>query len=739
LIDNWLAGLGRWILLLTSTGTLLFAFNAASAEQANSTGHNWALLVGVGEYDDDEWRELLFTKNDVNAVEDALVNRGNYSPDRVVRLYNENCDALWCGIRDFLKRPKQGDLVLVYHTGHGDKADDGRVYLVPRDYNSENPSKTGIEVAELRKELSACEASTKIVIIDSCYAGASDAPGDAQELNKLTDEELKNRVSADEIRRVFNADDVITMASSTQDQISVKSNLEDQSLFSSWLARGLKGHADTNPIDGKVTFEELFTFVDLRVRKTVKNQTPARQIGKMASGELVLARLQPQPEEIVIQEMAEQIVWATASQGLGPIEVAEKFADDFTVANDRFKDGVRDKYGALGYFYADLLSRSLLKHAGHMLSVDSSYARRTLKGANRNGDDSTTSNDVPELSPTSDRSVNVVGRIIDRQSDNVFVRAEARTDDGDIICQVGGTVSLTSNKGKKRRNEYPLVGNSIAVKPKTDFIPLRDSAGAELSPEASAVRRWDQPKRLSNRPLRDPLFPFRVDIVLAGEAQPEPIVYRGDQAYVGLDKGDEYRIRITYRDLRKVPGAYFDTSEQVAVKVLVDGLSIFDQELPASFQGLPAARLIAKASRDQSPKRIAKGIALEIIENAAPTSLADATPWPLLPAHLRDDNRDDRAYLGYYVGTEGLYCPLQVVDATESLAAERGFTDSIGLITAVFYEDLGHPLGADSDLATRPGPLRRGPQLTPVPVGELGRELGMVSIRYVSRNALRRP
>jgi hypothetical protein len=187
-----------------------------------------------------------------------------------------------------------------------------------------------------------------------------------------------------------------------------------------------------------------------------------------------------------------------------------------------------------------------------------------------------------------------------------------------------------------------------------------------------------------------------------------------------------------------VQGAYFDTSEQAAVKVLVDGLSIFDQELPARFQGLPSASLVAKTSRAQLLKPITKGIALEIIESAAPTSLAAATPWPMLPAHLRG-NRDDRAYLGYYVGTDGLYCPFQVVDAAESLAAERGFTDSIGLITAVFYEDLGHPLGADSNVATRPGPLRRGPNLPQVPVGELGRELGMVSIRYVSRKALGRP
>ncbi len=110
-------------------------------------------------------------------------------------------------------------------------------------------------------------------------------------------------------------------------------------------------------------------------------------------------------------------------------------------------------------------------------------------------------------------------------------------------------------------------------------------------------------------------------------------------------------------------------------------------------------------------------------------SLDEARAWVLDPQQARVN-----AIRGFVTetGVDGKLKEFVVVDADQSLAARKQFTDQIGLITAAFYtptsgaRSIGTAAGEDqnADLGERNG-------LRP------GNLLGVIHIRYVDPSALR--
>jgi hypothetical protein len=300
----------------------------------------------------------------------------------------------------------------------------------------------------------------------------------------------------------------------------------------------------------------------------------------------------------------------------------------------------------------------------------------------------------------------VYGELLNPSGSILQVRTRAiREDTKATLIETGGMAELTLD-------DWAETGKSVVVRP-ADYRPSPDpdTPGRFKSPESSAIDRLDSEDRLQTHSLQDEAFPFRVRILVRDKSQPTPVnrpfTYRGNKAYVGLRKGDEYVIRVSYNRQRH------DANRNVFYKVMVDGLSIRDQKVPRDGRPVNAAEFATKGIQVGSP---------------TPIRLEKTSCFVLTP----ELGQRECELEGFYL-TDQLVCPFIVTDVAQSLAAKRGLTDQIGVITVTFYEEIGKPRG---DVATKPGPTRIGRKIKPVEAGEIGPCIGIVHIHYLSPQAL---
>lgn len=720
--------------LIAALAAAVFGFlsTRADAEQ-----RNWALLIGVGKYlDEKNWEDLPFTENDVRDLEDVLTTRGNYrgpKGSRVTTLYNMDRDAMWSGIQDFFAQPDKGDLVFVYYTGHGWKdSQTSRLYLVPTNFNVKDAAGTGIAIEDLRRQLDECKATYKVIVVDSCYAGT-----------KIETEE-RNLLAALGITSAVNdLPAVFSLASSREKQVSYEmpegmpgfTAGERHSLFSYWLIQALKGQADWD-LNGNVDIDEAFKFVDQRIRATFQAfgdrrgtdagvakdeqvnesenawQTPVRNYGSshFVDSVPVLSVVEPQDKSVVFDDLARQIEWAVKMQGLGPIAVHSEFIKKRIglsgIRSQSPDDAGFGKYAArqlYEHFEPEAIDEEKFREI-----LDTIYGRQepirqlTQKGPKK-----------PNSRIDEDKVVLVEGEIVRQQGNEVVLRATAYR----VAAGTDVPVGLAIGRARLDSNDYPMLGKSIKVED-TDFDPLPSPTGDDLTPEESAPEYWDSEDRLRSHPLQDRSYPYRVSIEVNDGPENGPPRWKlrhprfvDNKAYVELNPGERYGIRVGYRG-----------KEMRRVKILVDGLSIFDQQPPGKLAELNDEQLNAQLQT--------KSVRLDVQKSFLPKSLSNASAWPVL------GNVTAGPYEGFYIRRK-VVCPFEVVDAEESWAAELGSTDLVGTITAVFYADLGKSIVL-GDVGTRGGVPRRA-ELREITVGPLGRfPLSLFTIRYVSGDVFRR-
>ena len=105
--------------------------------------------------------------------------------------------------------------------------------------------------------------------------------------------------------------------------------------------------------------------------------------------------------------------------------------------------------------------------------------------------------------------------------------------------------------------------------------------------------------------------------------------------------------------------------------------------------GGPPGEQLEEIEVPEDPKNPDKGVVRKVIGKR--TSLDEARPWVLDPKRNVPAAERWWGISGFAsaLGVNGKIREFTVVDAKESLAAEREFTDQIGLITAAFYSPKG--------------------------------------------------
>jgi hypothetical protein len=231
----------------------------------------YALVVGVGSYPKlDEARQLRYAESDADAVYRVLISaEGGAFPAENVKLLTGR-EATLANIRRELEEwlpsvAQQGDRVVVYFAGHG-FVKDGVGYFAPADVDPDRLDETAYAMSAVGDVLAnRIKADWKVLLTDACHSGKINP--------ETTNEALERQFSA--LPKSF-----LTLTATTDQEQS----FEDPQLatgfgfFTYFLVQAFRGNADSDPCDGRITAEELITYVRGNVRRYARErqlqQTP---------------------------------------------------------------------------------------------------------------------------------------------------------------------------------------------------------------------------------------------------------------------------------------------------------------------------------------------------------------------------------------------------------------------------------------------------------------------------------
>lgn len=215
--------------------------------------HLYAVIVGVTKFQDTSIDPLQLSTKDAKDFAALIAKQATLfaeSPD-ITLLLDEQATRynITAALRQKLKKAGKEDVVILYFSGHGATDPDmpDEFYFVTHDANKKNLFATALLMNDTRLFRS-IQSERFLMIADTCFSGGFrrgiEAPK-AKSIFSLADS-LKGR-------RIF--------TSSSPWELSWEDERFDNSVFTHFLLKGLRGCADLKPRDGVVTIQELYNFV----------------------------------------------------------------------------------------------------------------------------------------------------------------------------------------------------------------------------------------------------------------------------------------------------------------------------------------------------------------------------------------------------------------------------------------------------------------------------------------------
>ncbi len=250
------------ILCLSMTAGAARALPNPSLTVETPVYDKWALIVGISKFKDSSIN-LKYSAKDARDFYNFLIREGNFAPDHVKMLINEEAsrENILSALGDkWLPRvANPNDLVVIYISSHGSPSgmDVGGVnYIVAYDTNKESLFSTGIPMQDLVRIIKGRVHSDRIVLIlDACHSGAANPDGKAVF--------HQGNVNVDDI---VAGTGQLVISSSQPDQVSWESKGEPNGVFTKFLIEGLK-HNGT-----KTTLGEAYGFMKDKVQEEVLSE-----------------------------------------------------------------------------------------------------------------------------------------------------------------------------------------------------------------------------------------------------------------------------------------------------------------------------------------------------------------------------------------------------------------------------------------------------------------------------------
>lgn len=161
--------------LLCATASLILAFGVASADAAEplrwDPAKTWVFMVGMVEWQDPKIPRFQQADRQDDVLAETFRARG-VPAGRITHL--KDAQATTANARDeflaFLKKPKAGDWVFVYYTGHGSHSADHKTFFATYDAGDDVPGWLADSIPLMIEKN--CRASFAIVAADNCCSGA---------------------------------------------------------------------------------------------------------------------------------------------------------------------------------------------------------------------------------------------------------------------------------------------------------------------------------------------------------------------------------------------------------------------------------------------------------------------------------------------------------------------------------------------------------------------------------------
>jgi len=239
-------------------------------------GRYRALLIGNSSYPADE-HNLQTLKGPVKDI--AALNRALSDPDAglfadtdVTLLPEATSSRAIRALGRFFGSAARDDVLLVYFSGHGKLDHGGRLHLCMQDTDSTDLLSTAVSSTRINEFADASLARNVVIVLDCCYAGA------------FRGSDLGQPVAGP-------GRYVLTSCRGTQ--LANDATVENgTSFFTQHLVDGLLRSAVDQDQDGYITFSDLYTYIDRRLREAGK-QIPQRRVD--GDGDLPLAKRPARP------------------------------------------------------------------------------------------------------------------------------------------------------------------------------------------------------------------------------------------------------------------------------------------------------------------------------------------------------------------------------------------------------------------------------------------------------------
>jgi hypothetical protein len=252
-----------------------------------------ALLVGVSQVQDAQWRDLRYASKDAEDLASALRDstRGHFDRVRVLTRPEETTRAsILAALRQLRQEAtRPDDVVVVYFSAHGTLSRDGKGelkrYLVTTDASYRSIAQTALSMDVLKSEFDQLPSRRRLMVLATCHSGSGKSL-----LPRELEAELAG-IKAGFYARPLEESSRASMVFAACDW--GETAREDEGLkndiYTHFLIHGLNGAADRN-IDGAVTATEAHDYARRHTYGfTEGRQRPSAEILEVGADPVVLS------------------------------------------------------------------------------------------------------------------------------------------------------------------------------------------------------------------------------------------------------------------------------------------------------------------------------------------------------------------------------------------------------------------------------------------------------------------
>lgn len=257
--------------------TVLRVAPATAAIPAPKIVNRWAVVIGVGHYENRQIPGLRYATRDAEAMYTFLTTQGGYAKERTLLLTDSTQEKptlvnIKRALGDFLsRRAGRDDMVLIYFAGHGApevdvsgaETDGLSKYLVPRDGNPDSLYSTALPMDDVQRIFGRIAAERIVMLLDTCYSGTAGGRTFARARVRA------GGINDQFLERLTRSRGRVILTASGPNEVALESATLAHGLFTYYLLEGLKGKADRNG-DGIVTVSELYEYVEEQVDRAAR-------------------------------------------------------------------------------------------------------------------------------------------------------------------------------------------------------------------------------------------------------------------------------------------------------------------------------------------------------------------------------------------------------------------------------------------------------------------------------------